>query len=755
MPSFVRIDFSDKLACQSGSKLGTLYPRDLFSARDVLSLDDQESLTFSFSRVSTFGLTRQIVPALVGRTIATVVWDDGSFDERRVALIEDGRGVGGLVSVTANPLILDLAEGADSSTGKGLVSQASGCFRVMSFGVLGMTATQIWDTYIIPSCPSWVSRGTIDPTVVIPQLSWDRLTPQALALLVRDTLRKMNIPCELRLRRNGTTDYKLDLVTQVGSSATVPIFHPRTTLQSLKRRVDTNDQATRLFVTGEADPSSLAGIPGRARWSITNIASLTLTLADPNGGAGPIGMTNQWAGAWLVRVLTGRSFPIQSSNSANQTVTLLAVSTMTTGEVVEFRLTEPGTNAREIATPIPRFAVSSIGGSLEYLALSSNPITVDGEYTDWYARVWTASTAGSVVKDIRITGSTASTDRVACTPGAASGVTTSHFVEIIQLDGAGEIPSYLEHATFIQASPTGYGVKVGDLAINSAFGVTNLIKNSWMRNWSNPSNPPDGWYLLQGAFPGPLSRNSNPDFTIYGGFSYSVDFKDNFVITPRFDVVLAPGNTRVSARARVWFTAFGSNHVFSLSIYALQADGVTIGAELAAVRVVPVSFSGATSNARVAVGAWVVLEAAGFDLAFDQAPYGMVCVLSDVLAGAGQAVAYIDTVEVYGFATNPTGVYEYGDATVLHQAGNRHLISNGSPPISYELTVLDLERDNPPDWPEKALTLGGSVRAFDADFGVDVTVRLLRLERDLLRPKNSIVGLASLPTLFTQVVQAQ
>lgn len=753
MPAFVKIEFFDQLAAQGQTKLGALYPQDLASAKDVLAIDDQESLTFSFSRVSKFGLTRQIVPSLVGRTIATVVWDDGSFDERRVSLIEDGRGVGGLVTVTANPLILDLTEGADSSTGKGLVSQSSGCLRQTSFGVLGLTATQIWDTYIIPACPSWVSRGTIDPTVAIPQLSWDRLTPQALALLVRDTLRKMNVPCELRLRRNGTTDYKLDLVTQIGSSATVPVLHPRTSLASIKRRVDTTDQATRLFVSGEADPSTLAGIPGRARWTITNVASLTLTLADPNGGTGPIGMTNQWAGAWLVRVLTGRTFPVQSTNSANQTVTLLDVSTIVVGEFVEFRLTEPETNARVIATPSPRYAVASVGGSLEYLALSSNPVTTDGQFTDWYARVWTASTAGSVRKDIRITTSTAATDRVACTPGAASGVLLTDFVEFTQLDGAGEIPSYLEHATYIQAPATGYGAKVGDLMITSAFGVTQLVKNPWMRAWSNGSNPPDGWTLLQGGSPGPTSRDSS--FTVYGGFSYNIDFTNNHLQTPRFDAVFAPGNTRLSARCRVWFSAYTGNSVFSVSLYALDSAGVISGAALGRIQVISVGNSLTSPLTRVATGAWATLEITGIDVAAYQAPYGMGCYIENPLAGAGECVAYIDTVEVYGFLANPAGVYEFGDATVLHQAGNRRLVANGSPPIAYEMTVMDLERDSPSDWPQNLLTLGGSIRAFEPDFGVDTTVRLLRLERDLLRPKNSVVGLASLPTLFTQVVQAQ
>lgn len=759
MPAFVRIEISDKLKCQGGAtKLGVLYPTDLASAKDILAIDDQESLTFAFSRVDrSSGAVRPIVATLVARTIATVIWDDGSYDERRVSLIEDGQAVGGLITVTCNPLILDLAEGADSSTGKGFVSTTSGCLRVYNYGVVGLTATQFWDTYVIPACPTWVSRGTIDPTATIPQLTWDRLTPQALALQVRDTLRKMNVTCELRLRRNGTTDYKLDLVTQVGSSATVPLFHPRSTLQSLKRRIDSTQQATRLFVTGQSDPSGVAGIPGRARWIVTNVdgANKKLTLADPNGGAGPIAMTNQWANAYVVRVSTGRSFQIQASDAAAQTVTLLALSTIAVGELFEIRLTEPLTNARVIATPSPRWSVTSIGASAEYIAMSGNPITTDNTYLDWYARVWTASVGGSIRKDVRITGSTAAADRAACTPGDCTGVINTDYVEFIQLDGAGEVPSYLEHATAILANPAGYGMKAGDLAVGTAVGVTQLGTNPWMRTWSNPANPPDGWTVLGAAG----TRNANALYTRYGGYSFYTDWygggSTTVLQTPRFDPVLAVSNTRLSARCQVFFATFTGTHYFHLEVYALAQDGTVTGAPLGNCNVIPTNFVGtpAVGSITGAVGAWVTMEITGIDISLDKIPYGIRAQVRDELAAVGQCLAYVDTIETYQFVANPADIYEFGDATVLHQAGNRQLLMNGTPPVAYTLTIVDAERADPTGAARNALTIGGSVRSFDADIGIDTTVRLLRLERDLLRPKASTVGLASLPTLLTQLVQ--
>ncbi|HEY9227364.1 MAG TPA: hypothetical protein VIP11_11995, partial [Gemmatimonadaceae bacterium] len=642
MPGFKRIDLFDRLACQGGqTKLGTLYDRDLVSAVDVEAIDDTESLAFAFSRVDAFGSVRQIVPSLVGRTIATVVWDDDSFDERRVSLINDGSAVGGLIDVTANPLAQDLADGADSATGKGYVSVVLGCLRVFDIAVVGLTATQIWDTYVIPACPSWVSRGTIDSNVVIPQLSWSRLTPHALALLVRDTLRRMNVNCELRLRRNGTTDYKLDLVSLVGANAAVPVFHPRSSLHSMRRRKDTTNQATRLFVTGETDPTGLAGIPGRARWKVTNVDGVNkkLTLTDPSGGAGPIGSTDQWKNTYIARPLTGRTFAIQASDAVNQTVTLLDVSTFAVDEMVEIRMTEPGTNTRVIANPSPRYAVSSVAGN--NLTLSGNPLTVNGQLVDWYARVWTASVGGAVVGTPQRISSTTSTDVITVASGA--GFNNTHHVEFVQLDGAGEIPCYLEHPPAIAS----YGVKVADLAVTSVIGATQLGKNAWMRNWSNALNPPDGWSWS--VTPSIWSQNTNPSFTRYGGASVFADFLTGGALqTPRFDHLIAPGNNRISLRAQILFATFsaaGSLNAtfgFQLTLHPLDAAGAPQGA-IATTAVKPVDTTDTGFANKLAAGAWATIEIVGVDLSNFRSVYGLVArlaVFGDQVSA--QCTAYVD-----------------------------------------------------------------------------------------------------------------
>jgi hypothetical protein len=353
--------------------------------------------------------------------------------------------------------------------------------------------------------------------------------------------------------------------------------------------------------------------------------------------------------------------------------------------------------------------------------------------------VWTASVGGSVRADIRITGSTAASDVIACASGAASSVNAAtDYVEFVQLDGAGETPAYLEHATYVQPPPTGYGMKCRDLAVGTALGVSQLVKNAWMRTWTNGANPPDDWAVDSGGGAGALARNTNTDFIRYGPYSWSIDFYAHIIKTARLDVVLTEGNRRISARAQLYFTTFsGSNLTFRIS--ALNADG-TIGATLAS-----------TVISSAATGAWVTMEILAVDIGMHQASYGMCVNLQSAALGTGVHVGYLDTIEVYGFLENPETIYEFGDATALHQVANRQLVANGSPPIAYELSIADMERAEPAAWSRNALTIGGNVRVVDSDFGIDTTVRLLRLERDLLRPKASSLALSTLPALLTQI----
>lgn len=757
MPKPLYLKLTDKLACQaSPTTYGVLHTQDLVDAQDVHAIEDQESLTFKYPRLDRLGVVRPITAQLRQGRVCTVVWDDGSFDEWRVGIVDDGRGQGGLITVACVPLWLDLTERADSSTGKGWVSSLSNGNRVFEFQISQSTASQIWTTYVMPACPSWVTAGTIDSTAVIPTLALSRQTPWAVALAVRDALRSMDVTCEVALRRNGTTDYKLDLVTQVGSAQATPVFHPVNALASLKRRTDPTLQATRILVKGANAPDTLPGVLGRSRWKCTAIDGVnkTLTLADRNGGSGPIGFDNQWVNAYVLRVKTGRTYLISASSASAQAVTVPDVANIATDEDFEFRLTEPLSNTRQ--AQVVRYAITAVTPTT--ITNSGNPIAADGQYLDWYARAWTAASGGSIVKSMRVSGTVASTD--VSTVDDTTGVTTSHFIEFIQLDGAGEIPAYVDHPVYAAADPTGYGIKAKELAKSRFVGAVQLMPNAWMRTWSNPANPPDG-YAKGGT--ATTSKNTDSAFTQYGGGSYKI-LTPNLLCTvtsPPFYFPWNPGQTRLSVIARLYVASLSQNAgndppIITVGVYPLTATG-TLSAAIASATAYGANAT-TTNQLKITPGTFASIAIQGIPLAATAGPYGFAVQVTfdsglNQPNGANPYEVYLDAIEAYPFVALPTDAFEFGDATALLQAGNNDLRTYASPPLFYEVGVRDLERAFPADYPRLKLGLGGNVRAADVEYGIDTTVRLLRMERDLLHPLNTRLTLANRPRLMTDLVQ--
>lgn len=753
MPSFVHLKLSDKLACQATvpspqAVYGVLSEGDLANAGDVQAVDDQESVTFQFTQLDRTGTVRAIIAQLRAGRVITVVWGDGSFDEWRVGTVTQGRGRKRLVSVECVPLLLDLVERADSSTGKGWVSDVSGGERNFDYEITERTPSSILSTYVIPACPSYVTLGTVDPAYMIKALSWSRLTPGAVVLAVRDQLRSVDVTCEARLRRNGTTDYKLDLVTQIGASANTPVFHPNNALLALEKKADPTLQATRVLVKGATSPDGLPGKWGMARWRGGAPAGNVIALTDRNGGGSPIAFDGQFVGMWLLRVKTGRTFQITASSASAGSVTLTSVSTIAADEDFEFRLDEPLTNTRTTTT---RYAVSAVPDGTHITMGVSVPITVDGQYTDWYAKVWSASTAGTVIATTRIAGSVAATDVIAV--ASSTGVTNAHFVEFIQLDGAGEIPSVVDHPVYSLPDPVGYGIKAMELS-KPMLGVTQLVPNGWMRTWSNPANPPDGWTHTGNMT---VSQNTSPAFSRYGGFSWKFEnltflLDTNVFTSPPVCPAWDPGHTRLSCRGAIYFSTFVSDAFprwVELSIYALTATG-TLGTQLGAEKVMP-----STSTDTVTIvddGAWVEVKVL-VALGPTTAPYGVVGVWR--MFGGWTITGYIDLIEIYPCQDLPNDNFEFGDATALEQSGNNQLRAVASPPLYYTAEVRDLERAYPDEFPRLALTVGGNWRAADVEYGNDVTVRLLKRSRDFLNPSKTSLVLANRPTLASSIAVAQ
>lgn len=839
------VELTDKLACQASRAVyGVLRASQLVRAADVQAVEDQESFSIAIPTLDETGGISDFIASLRAGRILTAVYEDGSFDEWRISTITRGRGEGGLVSVLANSLWYDLVERADTAGGMGWVSEVSAGQRTFEYELTQRTPTSILSTYVIPNLPSYITLGTVDPTVVLRTLTVSRMTPGALVIAVRDACRALDVACEVQLRRNGTTDYKLDLVTEIGSGGNTPVFHPANSLLTLQEKADAMTQATRILITGSTNPDGDAGQWGVARFRGGVPVGNTIPLTDRNGGTTPIAFDNQFVGGWLYRCKTGRTFPITSSSAATGSVTCAGgISTIAVDEDFEFRYTEPLTNTLRLGAQdgfhhVRPYVITGVAGTVLTLtdnfgATVADPVQVNDEHVDWYARRMTLvrattangnfsggvltnvlSTVGVVAGDVlflSLTGvppygfalnngalvvdsTTVNTITVHARDDAALGtfaatpvsiriyrpVTTLHrittsaaagntitvdaagtaantdVIEFVQVDGAGEIPCTVDHPTYVQADPIGYGVKVMELT-RQALGIVQHVPNGWQRSWAVPANPPDGWSVSGGAT---TSQNTSATFTRCGGLSYKwvsgAGAASGLITTPVFYPSWSPGATRYSVRAFVYFETFavgaGANFQTKLTIYAATAAGA-VGTSLGSVSVQPTDAGGTFT--KVGTGTWIELKIGDITLANGTAPYGLIAELSTGSnANAGASTGYLDAIEFYPFSDCPNDACEFGDAPSLLQAGNNTLRDVASTPLFYRFEVSDLARAFGTEYSRLALTLGADVRAADVENGMDTTVRLLRMDRDLLDSTKTTLTLANRPTRFSAIAAA-
>ena len=395
MPTFERLELWSDYQAAGGTPICDI--PDLLTCRAAFNVEapDQESLSFAIP------VTSRNKALVTARKVARTVFTDGSFNEWKISkdaaapLSDAGR-----CTLTAQPPIFALVEcGLYYTTG-------AGGARSFTFSLTDVTPSAAMTALVLgtPDCPSWIGLGTITPSVLI-SVEGEFQTPLAIWFAIRDAIRAAGIGCEARLRRNGTTQYLLDLVTAVGASAPTPEVRVAKQLIDYVHEHDTARQATRIIPRGPVDATGVDATLARARFKVTavNGGTLRLTVADDAGGGGPIAFDDQYLGWYVFRERTGRTFQIVHTYAATQEIELATVSnfaahSVTAPEWVSLRLTEAlngtrrwGTDAWAIATPYnARWSeVTAVGAGT--LTLTDNwgvgdPIIVNNRFVDWRLR---------------------------------------------------------------------------------------------------------------------------------------------------------------------------------------------------------------------------------------------------------------------------------------------------------------------------------------------------------------------------------
>ncbi len=375
MPRFQRLDIWSNLAAAGGLRIAAI--PDLTALGDVRKLSGDDELTLVLpSRLGTeaiytldgsYGLGGAIllgagdaVPyrdLLEGRVL-TVVYADGSFDEWRIVGIHESHAAEGkLTMVTAVPPLGDLARTLVGRT------EADGLVHY-DFEGLQLTATQHCTSLILPALAAdgfgYFALGTIETTWPI-DVVYQWTTPLAALRQIAQTT-----GMEFRIRRNGTTNYLIDLVSQIGSAAAVVDVRLGKNLQGIRRARSAVEQMTRVYPKGTVE-SGFAASMARAVWEVVSIAGSIVRLKDAAGGDGPAQFADQLNGRYL-RTVGGTLTLISATTviSALLTdVTVASATGFTVGDLVQLRKDAAGTDLTYLDAPAAQTTYGLIAGVID------------------------------------------------------------------------------------------------------------------------------------------------------------------------------------------------------------------------------------------------------------------------------------------------------------------------------------------------------------------------------------------------------
>ena len=207
------------------------------------------------------------------------------------------------------------------------------------FGVLG-------GPYVVGKAPSYFASGTVSITTPI-VVRYNRMRPHEAIVELLNRLRAVAVTAEWTVRRNGATNYLVDIVPQVNASAAIPRVEGGRSMVSFGRGRDSVEQATVIVPAGGNHPAAgtddfRLGI-GENHFRVTAVASDDLTLSHD-----VVIEDDQWNG-FFVEEPDGTFTQITDSTAPNiLTVTGHAV---TVDELVSIRRNAAGDELSGVRWP--------------------------------------------------------------------------------------------------------------------------------------------------------------------------------------------------------------------------------------------------------------------------------------------------------------------------------------------------------------------------------------------------------------------
>lgn len=188
---------------------------------------------------------------------------DGEATEWRVFKVTTDRNTdGGLeATIVCESIAWDLIRRVP------LVDRVEAGRADLDFSLLSLTPTEWIDDVLLTTSgfPSWITRGTVDPT--------DDLSLPVDGEPAGKLLNKIAelTASEWTLRRNGATDYKIDVLSERGATSRRPLIALRRNMLSMSKETTAENQATRVYPRGGGQ-RGFRGTMADAKWKVTGVA---------------------------------------------------------------------------------------------------------------------------------------------------------------------------------------------------------------------------------------------------------------------------------------------------------------------------------------------------------------------------------------------------------------------------------------------------------------------------------------------------
>lgn len=283
--------------------------------------------------------------------VVTVVWMDGTWEEYRLVEVTDtgaGTGVGtfalaGYASILADAGLVreDTADGA----------------RRYVFDRPALTATeQLTSTVLDLLADAGISYVALGSVTVTGRRDISYRADHGLAAL-QAIATAWSAEYEIRADV-GASLYRIDLVPQRNAGvfgSDLRLGH-NAALTRTRSRVEQVNAVVPLL----ADGSTIA----EARWRVSALTGTTLTLADPNGGDGPIREDEQLTGLWVEAADLVTRVQITATSAALQRVTVASTAGFAAESRVRIVRTNTGAWLTELTSPSAIAASGRKGGVL-------------------------------------------------------------------------------------------------------------------------------------------------------------------------------------------------------------------------------------------------------------------------------------------------------------------------------------------------------------------------------------------------------